>query len=88
MGFAGVTVPKKAEVSWSLLGGALYFPSLVYTIPHMTSPRYFTYSYLVVFDMNNGLPIWIETEKIQRKATEGVITSIVYDMFYQLERKK
>jgi hypothetical protein len=61
---------------------------LPYAIYYAVTPKYNTYYYSLVFDLNTGKPVFTDFQFIDRKGSQDVLNSTMYNTFYQLKKKR
>jgi len=86
-GFSGVH--KRKTGRWGAVGASIiYPPALLFTIPYALVPRYNTEYYLIVFDLKNEEPVWVKIGTVNKRDSDAVVQSLVYDSFYQIHKSK
>jgi Zn-dependent protease with chaperone function len=79
---------KKTGKGALIVISIVYFPLLPITTYYLLNPKYNTYHYFVLFNIETGEPEFVKSEYINRRDREDVLNSSIYDTFYQLKKEK
>jgi hypothetical protein len=79
---------RKRDAGTVIAYSLLLYPLLPYAIYYAVTPKYNTYYYSLVFDLNTGKPVFTDFQFIDRKGSPDVLNSTMYNTFYQLKKKR
>ncbi len=79
---------RKRDAGTVIAYSLLLYPLLPYAIYYAVTPKYNTYYYSLVFDLNTGKPVFTDFQFIDRKGSQDVLNSTMYNTFYQLKKKR
>jgi hypothetical protein len=79
---------RKRDAGTVIAYSLLLYPLLPYAIYYAVTPKYNTYYYSLVFDLKTGKPVFTDFQFIDRKGSQDVLNSTMYNTFYQLKKKR
>ncbi|MBD0255651.1 MAG: M48 family metallopeptidase [Cytophagales bacterium] len=79
---------RKKDVATVFLYSIVAYPLLPYAVYYAATPKYNTYYYAMVFDLATGKPVFADFQFIDRKGSQDVLNSTMYNTFYQLKKKR
>lgn len=79
---------RKKDVATVFLYSIIAYPLLPYAFYYAVTPKYNTYYYSLVFDLSTGKPVFTDFQFIDRKGSQDVLNSTMYNTFYQLKKKR
>ncbi len=79
---------RKRDAGTVIAYSLILYPLLPYAIYYAVTPKYNTYYYSLVFDLNSGKPVFTDFQFIDRKGSQDVLNSTMYNTFYQLKKKR
>jgi hypothetical protein len=86
-GFSGVH--KRKSGRWGMVAASiLYPPAFFFTIPYAAIPKYSTDFYIIVFNLKTEQPVWVKFGTVNKRDSDALVQTLVYDTFYQLHKKK
>ncbi len=87
--WTGVISLKEKNSGWAMVGASVFMPYLLpFTIANAVTPKYDMLYYAILFDVKTGRRSIIKMDYFDKRDSNTILNSHIYDVFHQIKSKK